>query len=126
MERKPPAIPSLSAVTFAKRLAALRKQRRMTQQALADVTGVHVVQIRRYETANVEPTLAVLRKLAKGLGVNGDALLFDEDERGPAHDGIRRRLEAVERLDPDELRVIEEVLDGLLLKHDAKRWTVSA
>jgi hypothetical protein len=35
-------------------------------------------------------------------------------------------LEALDRLDDDELRIVEEVVDGILLKHDAKRWTRTA
>jgi hypothetical protein len=30
------------------------------------------------------------------------------------------------RLDPDEKMIVEEVLDSILHKHDAKRWTRSA
>jgi hypothetical protein len=30
------------------------------------------------------------------------------------------------RLDPDEKRMVRELLDSILLKHDAKRWTRSA
>ncbi|MEM7357451.1 MAG: hypothetical protein AAF657_41945 [Acidobacteriota bacterium] len=30
--------------------------------------------------------------------------------------------EAVSRLDPAERRVIQEVVESILLKHDAKRW----
>ena len=35
---------------FVKRLTALRKQRGLTQQALADDIELHVNQIKRYET----------------------------------------------------------------------------
>lgn len=105
---------------FPERLAHLRKQRGLTQQALADDAGVHVTQLRRYEAGTSQPTLDVLRKIAVALRVSADALLFGEEERGPA-DELRYQFEAVSQLEPDEQAVVKSVLDGLLLKHQAKR-----
>jgi transcriptional regulator with XRE-family HTH domain len=73
----------LAAMDFAHRLAEARKQRGMTQRALADQVGVHVTQLRRYEARTNQPTLDVLRALAVALSVSTDALVFDPDERGP-------------------------------------------
>ena len=113
---------------FSERLLNLRRQRGMTQQALADASGIHVVQVRRYETNKAQPDFETLRKLARGLGASGDELLFDEDERGPLsrRDRLQLKLEAVDRLDDEELRVIEQVIEGVLLKHEARRWASSA
>lgn len=105
---------------FPKRLAALRKERGLTQQALADLVGVHLSQLKRYEGGTSQPTLEVLRKLAVALSVSADALVFEKDERGPDED-FRLRFEALSRLDPDERVVIKELIDGMLLKHEARR-----
>ena len=35
---------------------------------------------------------------------------------------VRLQFEAVSRLDDREKEIVMGVLDGLLLKHDAKRW----
>ena len=113
-------------MAFPDRLVALRRQKGLTQQTLSDTTGIHVTQIRRYEAGRSEPTLEILRKLARGLGVTGDALLFDADERGPQNEGFRLRLEAIDRLDENEIKTLEEVVDGLLLKHEARRWVRTA
>jgi transcriptional regulator with XRE-family HTH domain len=105
---------------FPKRLAALRKQRGLTQQALADQVGVHLSQMRRYESGTSQPTLEVLRSLAIALSVSADVLLFDEQERGP-DDDFRLRFEAVSRLDDNERQVMKELIDGMLLKYTARR-----
>ena len=76
----------LLAMDFQDRLATLRKDKRFTQQALADLAGVHVAQIRRYEAGESQPTLDVIRKLAIALSVSADMLVFDKDERGPDDD----------------------------------------
>jgi transcriptional regulator with XRE-family HTH domain len=92
-EKSPPILavllPKLAAMDFPQRLAALRKARDLTQQALADEVHIHVTQLRRYEAGSSQPTLDVLRKLAKALSVSGDALLFEEKERGPSEDLTR-------------------------------------
>jgi transcriptional regulator with XRE-family HTH domain len=109
---------------FPQRLAALRKERALTQQILAEHAGVHVSQIRRYEAGETQPTLDILRKLAIALSVSADTLVFDNDERGPTDD-LRLQFEAANRLDPDEKHLIRELIEGILLKHDAKRWVHS-
>jgi len=106
---------------FPQRLAALRKERALTQQALAEHVGVHVSQIRRYEAGESTPTLDVLRKLAIALSVSADTLVFDKDERGP-DDDLRLQFEATQRLTDEEKQTVKRVLEGLLLAHEAKRW----
>ena len=115
------APPPLLDMDFPQRLAALRKERALTQQALADHVGVHVSQIRRYEAGESTPTLDVLRKLAIALSVSADTLVFDKDERGP-DDDLRLQFEATQRLSDDEKQTVKRVLEGLLLAHEAKRW----
>lgn len=112
---------TIDAMDFAHRLAALRKERGLTQQALAERVGVHVSQLRRYEAGGSQPTLEVLRKMALALTISADVLLFDADERGP-DEGLRMHLEAASRLDPEEQHVVRSLIEGLLLKHEAQRW----
>ncbi len=69
---------------FPERLTTLRKARGLTQQTLADMAGVAVLQIRRYEGGSSQPTLEVIRRLAFALGISADMWVFDEQERGPA------------------------------------------
>ena len=122
--RVPAVVIDLLAMDFAHRLAALRRDRGLTQQALADRVGIHVSQVRRYEAGGSQPTLDVLRKLAVTLSVSSDALVFDEAERGPSED-LRLQFEAIASLDDDEKQVVRSVIEGILLKHEARRWAAS-
>jgi transcriptional regulator with XRE-family HTH domain len=106
---------------FGKRLAAFRKERAMTQQTLADQVGCHVTMVRRYEANETQPTLEVIRKLARALSVSADALVFEEDERDPA-DELRLQFEAVSQLPHHEQSVVKDVLESLILKYQARRW----
>lgn len=110
----------LLAMTFSRRLAELRKQRGLTQQALADVVQVHITQINRYEGGDSQPTLDVIRKLAIALGTSADSLIFDTDEREP-DDSLRFQFEALSQFDDNDKQVAQEVLEGLILKHQAKQ-----
>lgn len=105
---------------FAQRLVSMRKAKGWTQIELAQRAELHVVQVRRYETGVSEPSLEAIRKLAVALSVSADALLFEPNERGP-DDELKLHFEAVGQLDPDAQRSVLDVIDGLLLKHQATR-----
>jgi transcriptional regulator with XRE-family HTH domain len=109
---------------FPERLATFRKKKGLTQQALADLVSMHVIQIRRYEAGSSQPTLDVIRKLAVALSVSADELVFDKNERGPEEE-LMLQFEAIARFDPEEKKVIKAVLDSLILKHEARRWATS-
>jgi len=61
------------------------------------------------------------RKLATALQGSADMLLFGQDERGPADD-LCLRFETVSRFDGEENRVVRSLLEGMILKHEARRW----
>jgi transcriptional regulator with XRE-family HTH domain len=111
-------------LNFPQHLAALRKERGLTQSALAEMVQMHISQIRRYEGGQSQPTLDVIRKLALALSVSADMLLFEKNERGP-DDDLKLQFEAVSRFDPEEKQVIRSLLEGMILKHEARRWASS-
>jgi transcriptional regulator with XRE-family HTH domain len=117
---RPPPI-GLYSMAFPERLAALRKQRRLTQQALAEKIGMSVMQIRRYEAGSSQPTLDVIRKLAVALTTSADELVFEKDERGPDEE-LRLQFEAASKLPPEQQDVVRTVLESLILKYEATRW----
>lgn len=59
--------------TFGKRLKRLRGKR--TQEQISKLLGVHRASYSHYENHHVEPTLSVLKKMAKLYGVTVDYLL---------------------------------------------------
>ena len=112
---------------FPSRLIQLRKAAGFTQQNMsaAAAAELHVNQIRRYEAGTAQPTLDALIRLAKALHVSLDSLVFEEGERGPDED-LRLRFEALAQLDGNERMVVKELLDGMLLKHQARRLAGAA
>jgi transcriptional regulator with XRE-family HTH domain len=111
----------LLAMDFGKRLAALRKQHSMTQQALADAVGCHVTMIRRYESNETQPTLEIIRNMARALSVSADALVFEKDERAPTEE-LLLQFEAISQLPLEEQAIVKEVLESLIIKYQTRRW----
>ena len=114
--------PLIDTMAFATRLTTLRKQRKLTQAALAERANTHVTQIRRYEAGTSTPTLDVLRNLALALNTSADSLLFDQDERQPPDD-LTLHLEAINHLDETDQQTIRSIIEAILLRHDTRRWT---
>lgn len=55
--------------------------------------------------------------------VSADWLIFEEGEREPKDD-LKLKFEAIAQMDEDERRIVASVLDGMILKHQARRWVV--
>lgn len=108
-------------MSFPSRLIQLRKALGMTQNGLSDVAELHVNQIRRYEAGTAQPTLDALIRLAKVLHVRLDDLVFGEQERGPSDD-LALQFEAVSQFSEAEKQTVRELLEGMILKHEARRW----
>ena len=100
---------------FPQRLVGFRKGKGLTQQALADRVGIHVIQIHRYESGASQPSLEVIKKLALALSVTTDSLLFEEDERGPSED-LRLQFEAVQAMSEKDRMVIASLIDAYIKK----------
>ena len=109
---------------FGETLGKLRKAKSLTQQALAERVGVHTIQIHRYESGTSQPTLVVIKNIALSLGVTTDELIFEKNERGPDEE-LRLQFEAISQFPPEEKATVKEVLEGLILKHEARRWAAS-
>lgn len=106
---------------FSQKLVDYRKKKGYTQQTLADRVGIHVTQIKRYEAGTAQPTLEVFYNIVRALHVSADEMLFHAQERGPDEE-FRLHFEAISHLAPEEKAIIKEVLEGLLVKYEAKRW----
>ena len=65
-----------ATMSFFARLISLRKQKGLTQQALADAIGLHITQIKRYEAGTSQPSLEAIKKIAGTLRVTTDSLIL--------------------------------------------------
>lgn len=105
----------LTNMSFSQRVVTLRKQRGLTQQGLSDATGIHVQQIKRYESGSSLPTADALKKLAVVLHVTSDFLLFEPEEREPKED-MKLRFEALAAISATDQAVVKAVIDAIIVK----------
>lgn len=108
------------SMSFPIRFIQLRKDHNLTQQAMADKIGIHVTQIKRYEAGTSQPSLEMLKKIAVTFNVTTDWLIFDESERDPQGE-LKLKFEAISQMDKQDQQTVKSVLDGMILKHQAKQ-----
>lgn len=107
-------------MSIAARLIQLRRDKGLTQQQMASQIGVHVNQIRRYESGSTQPSLEALKKIALAMSISIDSLVFEEHERGP-DDDLKLQFEAVSQMSEDDKKAIKALLDGMIVKHQTKQ-----
>jgi len=66
--------------------------------------------------------MSALKRLARALGVTTGELIFEEHARGP-DDELRLQFAAVAEFGPEEKNAAKDLLNALILKHQARRWT---
>ena len=71
-------------MTIGKRIAALRKEKGLTQEELAEMTGVSGQAVSKWENDQTCPDISLLPQLARILGVTVDELLCGKQETEPA------------------------------------------
>jgi transcriptional regulator with XRE-family HTH domain len=115
-------IPPPITMSIAQRLVSLRKQKGLTQQALAEALGLHITQVKRYEAGTSQPSLEALKKMAQTLRVTTDSLIFEPDELEPDED-LRLQFKAVSSMPAEEQGIIKQLLEGMIIKYEAERWS---
>jgi transcriptional regulator with XRE-family HTH domain len=110
---------------FKDRLKQIRTERKLSQVKLAELVGVHVTNISRYERGENKPTVQVLTKLGDALGVSGDYLMAGDIE-DMANEAINDRelfnqFKKVTELSKEQQYIIKEFLDAFLIKADLQR-----
>ena len=70
--------------TIGKRIAALRREKELKQDELAEKLGVSAQAVSKWENDQTCPDISLLPLLAKTLGVSVDELLSGKEESAPA------------------------------------------
>ncbi len=106
-----------------RRLAQLRQEAGLTQQAMAAELGVAQQTLAHYEVGRLRLPVVLVPKVAALFGVPTDVLLgvtsariAAQGKRGPTPK-LQRQLERVSRLPKAQQQVVLAMLDGVLLQH---------
>ena len=100
------------------RVAQLRQQAGLSQQAVADQIGVAQQTLAHYEVARLRMPVSLLPKLAQLFGVPGDELLglnSGAGKRGPTPK-LQQQIERLHRLPKAKQKLVMEMLEGVLMQ----------
>lgn len=102
--------------TLGTRIARLRKEQGLSQQALADELGIAQQTLAHYEVGRARMPVSLLPVLAQFFGIGVDELLGLKNgagKRGPTP-MLQRQIERLSRLPKAKQKVVMEMLDGVL------------
>lgn len=101
-------------MSLPKRFAQLRKEQGLTQQQMAEMVGIHLTQVKRYESGQAQPSIEILKKIALAFHTTTDWLVFEEGER-ELPDGLKLQFEAVNQLPEEEYKLFDHYWMACLL-----------
>ncbi len=98
--------------TIGIRIRAVRLEKKMTQERLAEAAGVGVTHISHIETGNTIPSLQVMVDIINALGCSADGLLCMEiDQAQPLRNSWLSEL--VQDCSSDEVKIISDMVIAL-------------
>lgn len=109
-------------IALGDRIAALRKQRNVTQVQLAEVLGISQQTIQAYEVGRRRIPVSALPSVAHLLAVSLDELFGETkrqaSKRGPASQ-LQRSIERISELPKQKQRFVLEMLEAVLAQTNA-------
>lgn len=103
-----------------RRIAHLRQQAGLSQQAVADRLGIAQQTLAHYEVGRLRLPVSLLPKLAELFGVPADELLglngARAGKRGPTPK-LQQQIERLHRLPKAKQKLVMEMLEGVLMQH---------
>jgi transcriptional regulator with XRE-family HTH domain len=105
-------------MTFGERIRQLRKEKKLTQQELADMVGINFTYLSKIENDKIEssefPSEETIKKLAKALAASADELLLKAKK---VPDSIKKRViqrpDAFRKFASLDDKTIDKLLDDL-------------
>ncbi|MBI4548095.1 MAG: helix-turn-helix transcriptional regulator [Ignavibacteriae bacterium] len=106
---------------FGEKLKQLRAKKGWSQGQVALKIGIPAERISKYENDVIFPTVDMVIKLSKTLGVTTDYLLCGDPEHDTLHQipdqEWLKRFNVIGELPEDEQQALKMIIDGMLKKH---------
>jgi transcriptional regulator with XRE-family HTH domain len=110
----------MTAMTLGEKIKQLRQEKGYSQTFLEKRSGVNSKLLSKYENGRIIPTADTLRKIAEGLDISADYLIFDnvpKDGRCQLNDlELFERFKEVERMDSENRKMIVNLIDAVIIK----------
>ncbi len=114
---------------FKDRLKDARLKRKLSQGKLAEIVGIHVTNVSRYERGEHKPSTQVLSKIADALNVTSDYLmsgsLNDQAVNMITDKELLSQFQRLEQLPNNKKDIIKEVIEAFLFKSNIQQQLAS-
>jgi transcriptional regulator with XRE-family HTH domain len=105
---------------FGKRIKELRTAKNFSQEAFAQMIGVHVTHLSRYERGKSVPSLEVAEKIASTLDISLDEMVYgQQNEKARTHitdNELLNLFNKTQQLSDDQKKTVMDLLSAFLLK----------
>jgi len=120
----------MTPMTLGQKIKQLRQEKGYSQIFLEKRSGVNSKLLSKYENGRIIPTADTLRKIAEGLDISADYLIFNnvpKDGRCQLNDlELFERFKEVERMDPENRKMIVNLIDAVIIKTKVQQAIKSA
>jgi len=99
---------------FGKRLAEVRKDKKLSQEDIAKKVGVHAAVIGRYEREEVKPSIEIATQIAEALAISLDYLVGSTEVA--LDKNTTKRIQDIQKLSQEDKKHFYALLDAFLLK----------
>lgn len=108
-------------MTLGEKIRQLRKEKGFSQNLLEKRSGVNAKLLSKYETGRIIPTADTLKKIAEGLAISADYLLFDNVPKNglsPLKDlELFDMFKEVEDMNPENKSMIKNLISAVIVKN---------
>lgn len=107
------------------KITKLKKLKKLSQVALAEVTGISRDAISKYERGDSVPSVEYAKRIADALGVSLDYLVSDNDKEDVLDNDAVKRIKEIQDLPVSEKDKIYSVIDALVRDYKTKKAYIS-
>ncbi|MFA5904984.1 MAG: helix-turn-helix transcriptional regulator [Desulfobacula sp.] len=108
-------------LSLGEKIRLLRQEKGLSQILLEKKSGVNSKLLSKYENGKINPTADTLRKIAEGLEISADYLIFDNVPK----DGLSQiidldlfeKFKEVERMDMESKNMIKRLIEAVIIKN---------
>jgi len=110
----------MASMSLGEKIKQLRQEKGYSQTLLEKRSGVNSKLLSKYENGRIIPTADTLGKIAEGLDISADYLIFDnvpKDGRCQLNDlELFERFKEVELMDAENRKMIVNLIDAVIIK----------
>lgn len=98
------------------RIRKFRKASRLSQEQLAEMTGISITHLSHIETGNTKLSLPVFVKISEALSIQADELLYDLPESQTV---VKQEiLSILDSCSPRDLQIIKDIIKSVKISLD--------